>query len=138
MPRGSKPGERRGGRQKGTPNKTVVAKAAHILASAGETAKAPSFSAYIRLFQLAEDYDRDLTVALAKRPRNQTEIVECQERLARILKDLLPYEKPRLTTTKVQGDRDYPLFDLSALSDQELLFLRRIILKSKQVDELQY
>jgi hypothetical protein len=137
MPRGSKPGERRGGRRKGTPNKTVVAKAAHILAAAGETAKAPSFSAYIRLFELAEDYDRDLTVALAKRPQNQTEIFECRERLARTLKDLLPYEKPRLTTTKVQGDKDYPLFDLSALSDQELLFLRRTILKAQQVDELQ-
>jgi hypothetical protein len=136
MPRGSKPGERRGGRQKGTPNKTVVAKAAHILAAAGETAKAPSFSAYTRLFELAEDYDRDLSVALAKRPRNQAEIVECRERLARTLKDLLPYEKPRLTTTKVQGDKDYPLFDLSTLSEPELLSLRRIILKAQQVDEL--
>ena len=111
MPRGSKPGERRGGRRKGTPNKTVVAKAAHILAAAGGTAKAPSFSAYLRLFELAEDYDRELAVALAKRPQNQTEIVESRERLARILKDLLPYEKPRLTTTKVQGDKDSPLFD---------------------------
>jgi hypothetical protein len=135
MPRGSKSGERRGGRQKGTPNKTVVAKAAHILAAAGETAKAPSFSAYIRLFQLAEDYDRDLAVALAKRPRNQAEIVECRERLARTLKDLLPYEKPRLTTTKVQGDKHYPLFDLSTLSDRELAFLRRTVLKAPQIDE---
>ena len=138
MPRGSKPGERRGGRQKGTPNKTVVAKAAHILSAAGKTAKAPSFSAYIRLFELAEDYDRDLTVALAKRPRNRTEIAECRERLARTLKDLLPYEKPRLTTTKVQGDKDAPLFHLSGLSDQELRFLRRTILKTQQVDELHY
>ena len=135
MPRGSKPGERRGGRQKGTPNKTVVAKAAHILAAAGETAKAPSFSAYIRLFQLAEDYDRDLAVALAKRPRNRTEIAECRERLARTLKDLLPYEKPRLTTTKVQGDRNAPLFDLTMLSDKELAFLRRTVLKARQIDE---
>src|SRR5260370_5505691 len=134
MLRGSKPGERRGGRQKGTPNKTAVAKAAHILAAAGETAKTPSFSAYTRLFELAEDYNRDLTVARAKRPRNQPEIVECQERLARILKDLLPYEKPRLTTTKVQGDKDYPLFDPSALSDSELAFLRRTVLKATPVD----
>lgn len=134
MPRGSRPGERRGGRQKGTPNKTVVAKAAHILAAAGETAKAPSFSAYIRLCELAEDYDRDLAVALAKKPQNPTDIAECRDRLARILKDLLPYEKPRLTTTKVQGDRDYPLFDLSALSDSELAFLRRTVLKATQVD----
>ena len=135
MPRGSKPGERRGGRQKGTPNRTVVAKAVHILAAAGETAKAPSFSAYIRLCELAEDYDRDLIVALAKRPQNPTEIAECRERLARTLKDLLPYEKPRLTTTKVQGDKDYPLYDLSALSDSELVFLRRTILKATMVDE---
>jgi hypothetical protein len=135
MPRGSKPGERRGGRQKGTPNKTVVAKAAYILATAGETAKAPSFSAYTRLFELAEDYDRDLAVALAKRPRNQAEIVKRQERLARTLKDLLPYEKPRLTTTKVQGDRNAPLFDLSTLSDKELKFLRRTVLKARQIDE---
>jgi hypothetical protein len=135
MPRGSKPGERRGGRQRGTPNKTVVAKAAHILAAAGETAKKPSFSAYTRLFELAEDYDRDLAVALAKRPRNQAEIVERQERLARTLKDLLPYEKPRLTTTKVQGDRNAPLFDLTMLSDKELAFLRRTVLKARQIDE---
>ena len=33
MPRGSKPGERRGGRQRGTPNSATVAKAA-VLASA--------------------------------------------------------------------------------------------------------
>ena len=138
MPRGSKPGERRGGRKRGTPNKTVVAKAAHILAAAGETAKAPSFSAYTRLFELAEDYDRDLTAALAKKPQNPTEIAECRERLARILKDLLPSEKPRLTTTKVQGDKDFPLFDLSALSEQELLFLRRVVLKAQQVDEPRY
>src|SRR5262249_9487335 len=105
MPRGSRPGERRGGRQKGTPHKTVVAKSAHILAAAGETAKAPSFSAYTRLFELAEDYDRELNVAIAKKRRNPAEIAECRERLARILKDLLPYEKPRLTTTKVQGDK---------------------------------
>jgi hypothetical protein len=135
MPRGSKPGERRGGRHKGAPNKTIVSKAASVLAAAGKIAKRPSFSAYIRLFELAEDYDRDLTVALAKRQQNQTEIVECRERLARILKDLLPYEKPRLTTTKVRGDKDYPLFDLSALSDSELTFLRRTILKAQQVYE---
>ena len=90
------------------------------------------------MFELAEDYNRDLTVARGKRPRNQREIVECQERLARILKDLLPYEKPRLTTTKVQGDKDAPLFDLTTLSDKELAFLRRTVLKAQQVDELHY
>ena len=106
-----------------------------MLAAAGKIANRPSFSAYIRLFELAEDYDHDLTVALAKKPQNQTKIAECRERLARTLKDLLPYEKPRLTTTKVQGDKNYPLFDLSTLSDKELAFLRRTVLKAKQIDE---
>src|SRR5258708_28851898 len=135
MPRGSKPGERRGGRQQGTPNKTIVSTAASVLAAAGTIANRPSFSAYMRLFELAEDSDHDLTVALAKRPQNRTEIAECRERLARTLKDLLPYEKPRLTTTKVQGDKDYPLFHLSALSYKELAFLRRTVLKAQQISQ---
>ena len=52
-----------------------------------------------------------------------------------VLSKLLPYEKPRLTTTKVQGDRNYPLFDLSALSDSELAFLRRTIRKATPIGE---
>jgi hypothetical protein len=107
MPRGSTPGERRGGHQKGPPNKTVVAKAVHILAAAGATAKAPSVSTYVRLFELAEDYDREL--ARAERPQNQAEVVECREWLARILKGLLACEKPRLTTTQVHDDKDCPV-----------------------------
>jgi hypothetical protein len=35
----------------------------------------------------------------------------------------------------VQGDKDYPLFDLSALSDSELAFLRRTVLKAQQINE---
>src|SRR5258706_14868186 len=113
MPRGSKPGERRGGRQQGTPNKTIVSKAASVLAAAGKIANRPSFSAYIRLFELAEDYDRDLTLALAKRPQNQTEIAERRERPARTLKDLSPYADPPLTPTKVQGAKDQSLIELT-------------------------
>jgi hypothetical protein len=82
MPRGSKPGERRGGRQKGTPNKTVVAKRLTYSLRLARLQKRRPSPPYIRLFKLAEDYDRDLTVALAKRPQDQTEIVECRERLA--------------------------------------------------------
>jgi hypothetical protein len=106
MPRGSTPGERRGGGQKGPPNKTVVAKAAHMVAVAGETAKAPSVAAYVRLFELAEDYDRETR---AERPQHQTEVVECREWLARILPGLLACGKPRLTTTQVHDDKDCPV-----------------------------
>src|SRR5258708_11222906 len=101
MPRGSKPGERRGGRQQGTPNKTIVSKAASVLAAAGKIANRPSFSAYIRLFELADDYDRDLTVALAKRPLNPTEIDECLERLARAPQAPPPHVKPCLAAANM-------------------------------------
>src|SRR5260370_28791785 len=46
-----------------------------------------------------------------------------------------PFVHPRLAAVKMQGDRGAPLFDLSALSDSELAFLRRTILKATPVDE---
>jgi hypothetical protein len=48
---------------------------------------------------------------------------------------MVPYKRPRLAAMKVQGDRDSPLFDLSGLTDAELAFLRRTVLKAKQIDE---
>ena len=41
MPRGSQPGERRGGRQKGTPNKSTVLKKAALSAACADTAATP-------------------------------------------------------------------------------------------------
>src|SRR5262245_60912336 len=41
MPRGSQPGERRGGRQKGTPNKSTVLKRAALSAACADTATTP-------------------------------------------------------------------------------------------------
>ena len=41
MPRGSKPGERRGGRQRGTPNKATVAKAAALAAASADSTITP-------------------------------------------------------------------------------------------------
>ncbi len=57
------------------------------------------------------------------------------ERRDEMAKAAAPFVHPRLTATKVQGDRDAPLFDLSALTDNELAFLRRTILKAQQIDE---
>ena len=41
MPRGSKPGERRGGRQRGTPNKATVAKAAALASASADPTLTP-------------------------------------------------------------------------------------------------
>ena len=57
------------------------------------------------------------------------------DKAPRILRDMVPYTRPRLTATKISGGKDYPLFDLSALSDGELAFLRRTVLKAQQIEE---
>ena len=54
------------------------------------------------------------------------------ERRDEMAKAAAPFVHPRLQTTKVQGDRDAPLF---ALTDNELAFLRRTVLKATQIDE---
>lgn len=133
--RGAREGERRGGRGKGSLNKTTVTRAAAILAAAEKISFSPRFSAYMRTFELADSYERELVMAEQENPQNPKKIDAARERLLEVLKILIPYEKPKLSTVKVQGDRDHPLFDLSGLSDQELTFLRRTVLKAQQVEE---
>jgi hypothetical protein len=58
-----------------------------------------------------------------------------QEVRMEMAKAAAPFVHPRLAAVKVQGDKDAPLFDLSALTDDELAFLRRTILKATPVDE---
>jgi hypothetical protein len=57
------------------------------------------------------------------------------ERRDDMAKAAAPFVHPKLATMKMQGDRDAPLFDLSALTDGELAFLRRTILKARQAGE---
>ena len=57
------------------------------------------------------------------------------DKAARVLRDMVPYKRPRLAAMKVPGDKDAPLFDLSTLTDAELAFLRRTVLKAQQIDE---
>ena len=134
MPRGgSKPGERRGGRQKGTPNKLSIGRTKAKLA-----VSAPEFDPYDQLEIIAKTFIEQAEAEQQRERPKMSLVYDLLDKAARVLRDMVPYKRARLTAMKVQGDKDYPLFDLSALSDQELLFLRRIILKSQQVDELQY
>jgi hypothetical protein len=109
MPRGSQPGERRGGRWKGTPNK----KTREFRESVAASGLTP--------------LEWMLSVL-----RDETQPPERRDEMA---KAAAPFVHPRLATTKVQGDRDAPLFDLSGLTDSELAFLRRTILKAQPVGE---
>jgi hypothetical protein len=57
------------------------------------------------------------------------------ERRDEMAKAAAPFVHPRLAATKVSGDKDAPLFDLSALTDNELAFLRRTVLNATPVEE---
>src|SRR5258708_39863359 len=131
MPRGgSKPGERRGGRQTGSLNKLSIGRMkAQLAVSARE------FDPYDQLEIIAKTF---LERARAERHRdkpNMKLVDDLLDKAARVLRDMVPYKRPRLTATKVSGDKDAPLFDLSTLTDSELAFLRRTVLKAQQVGE---
>jgi hypothetical protein len=131
MPRGgSKPGERRGGRQKGTPNKLSIGRMKAQLA-----VSAPDFDPYDQLEIIAKTFVERARAEQHRDKPNMRLIDDLLDKAARVLRDMVPYKRPRLTAMKVSGDRDAPLFDLSALSDSELAFLRRTILKARQIDE---
>lgn len=93
------------------------------------------FRAYDRLLTLAGEIDRELGLAEAATPQEPDKIHALQDRLRAALKEIIPYEKPRLARLKVSGDKENPLFDLSGLAEKELLLMRRMILKAKQVVE---
>jgi hypothetical protein len=138
--------KRRTGRPPKTPSKRSIHRAylgekdgsphaGNTAMTNGEIRRTAKFRAYARLVRLAEEIDAELAIAIAATPRKPAEIHDCQDRLMRVLKELIPYEKPRLAQLKVSGDKQNPLFDLSGLTDKELLAMRRMILKAKQVDE---
>ena len=148
MPKkGEKGAPKTRGRPKGVPNKRSMPAAVETLVKAREMRRSPGFKAWTRMCQLAAELDVELALAVAKvmggasrgiaSPADIEAMRLCQDRLMEALRILLPYEKPRLSTTKVQGDRSAPLFNLSGLSERELKTLREIVLKSEQVSEIE-
>src|SRR5215468_10690643 len=109
MPRGgSKPGERRGGRQKGTPNKLSIGRLKAQLA-----VSAPEFDPYDQLEIIAKSFlDRARAEQHRDKP-NMRLVDDLLDKAARVLRDMVPYTRPRLVATKISGDKDAPLFDLS-------------------------
>jgi hypothetical protein len=126
---GSQPGERRGGRKKGTPNKRTAALRAHLAATDS------GFDPYGQMETLANELLSEIQQERAAGKPNQARIDQLRDMLARVLRDMVPYKRPRLAAMKVQGDPNAPLFDLTGLTDAELAFLRRTVLKATQIEE---
>ena len=136
MPPGRRPGTpKTGGRKKGTKSRSTVTRDAQLLVDAGLRAHTPQFKAWDRLMELAEDIDARYRDLMAVDKKDWLTIAEVQDQLRNTLKDLLPYERPKLSAIKVYADKTAPMFDLTTLADNELLILRRLILKARQVED---
>jgi hypothetical protein len=131
MLRGAAPGERRGGRQKGTPNKLSIGRVKAAVATA-----APEFDSLDQLRLIAKHFLDQATAEGKKKKANMRSLNDCLDRAARVLRDIAPYEHPKLSAVKLGGDPNAPL-NLSSLSDAELASFRRIMVKIGATDGLQ-
>jgi len=95
---------------------------------------APEFDPYDQLEIIAKTFLEQAEAEKQRDRPNMRLVDDLLDKAARVLRDMVPYTRPRLAAMKVSGDEDAPLFDLSALSDSELAFLRRTVLKATTVD----
>ena len=128
MLRGAAPGERRGGRQKGTPNKLSIGRVKAAIATA-----TPEFDSLDQLRLIAKHFLDQATAEGKKKKANMRSLNDCLDRAARVLRDIAPYEHPKLSAVKLGGDPNAPL-NLSSLSDAELASFRRIMVKIGATD----
>lgn len=109
MPAGSKPGERRGGRKKGVPNKATKAREAEIAkkraAEGQQLAKDVLAAAMNAYLTLADKYDP----ASGNQIGDEAKFDRYLSKAAAIAADLAPYESSKLQSTTIIGDRDKPV-----------------------------
>lgn len=116
MPRGgSKPGERRGGRKKGEPNKASIKREAEIK----EAVEA-------RGHKLAKDIMgellNDALGQFSAMHKSDKSYAETRQAVFDMASDLAPYQSPRMQNIAFREDP----FDLSKLTDAELAQLEKL------------
>src|SRR5262245_29888782 len=117
MARGSKPGERRGGRQRGTPNKATARRQAEVAAT-GVTpldALLKKMRYHIKLFEaeIAKGEEADgKTLALA------------MDKAAEAARDAAPYVHPRLAAVQHTGADNGPIEHTVSISAKDELLRR--------------
>jgi len=108
MPRGSKPGERRGGRKPGSRNKTTAQRAAQIEKEIRESGQRLAIERLNdvaqEFFDLAEQYKPSTSTT-----PDEHKYVQYLSKVASILADLAPYQSSKLQSTTLRGDRDQPI-----------------------------
>ena len=114
MPRGgSKPGERRGGRKKGVPNKAAIAKAAAIKEEARREGKPLSLEiqidAMFRYRSLAAQFQPGAKDKDGNSTADPKKYADYIEKMRKAAVDVTPYQTPKLQSTTLVGDRDKPI-----------------------------
>lgn len=123
MPSGSKPGERRGGRKAGIPNKATLQREAQIAAERkGEGLEMSK----TMLARAANEYYRKAMSYLARKKPDFAKYDEYIMKMLAVASVLIPFESPRLQSIALSQQR----LDLSKLSDKELELYRSIWAKA--------
>jgi hypothetical protein len=139
MPGGAKPGERRGGRQKGTPNKTTAFRTqVAAAAAAGVASQFPEFDIveeWKKIYRAFMGQAVGVQGKPAEREFFNARLVDAD----RVLKHMAPYVLYR--KIKLAGDDEHPLrmgptLNLTILTNEQLLALRPVLelLASQVVD----
>ena len=128
MPRGSKPGEHRGGRKKGAKNKSTIEK--EIMA------KMPLSSLTLtgHASRLAKDVLADcmghMLMLAEKYHANEDKFVHYIRLAQAFASGLAPYQSPKLQTLRVSDTRDSPLLVPGETADEVVQTLRDMMRES--------
>ena len=126
MPRGSRPGERRGGRQKGTPNKrSLPAIKAAIMQ------REPDLDSISLQRRAAGVVRAEINKLLAGGEYDPAVAVDWCVKLARIAEGYIAYEHPRVSAIEPPDRNDYNVqvqADLSRLNAEQLIALKHLAL----------
>jgi hypothetical protein len=126
MPRGSRPGERRGGRAKGTRNKRSLP-----AIKAAIQAHNPDLDSLSLQRLSAAGVLVEIKKLLASNKYEPAELIDWYMKLARIAEGYVSYEHPRVSPVEREDRNDYNVevhADLSRLNTEQLIALKQLVL----------
>jgi hypothetical protein len=119
MARGARPGERRGGRAKGTPNKMTVEKMRLAMLAVADTGTTRAVDVLGRV--TSEAYAMCQKYGPTGSEYNDDLYRKYLRLTAETASRLAPYQTPQLTTLRVSGDSKSPLVVREGVTSQEIM-----------------
>ena len=106
MPRGSKPGERRGGRKKGTPNRSTLERQRELSNVVGADACAGRLGKEVLAEAMGEFYALAMRYHPGGREPDEAKFTRYLKLASDIASDLAPYQSPKLAQTTPRSDQE--------------------------------